>query len=893
MRHPCRRSLGVLISLFLFLLLLPAALAAAEPTRATLANGMRVIIIPNRLSPVATVMVNYLVGTTQDPEDYTGMAHATEHMMFRGTPGLSAAQLATVMADLGGEFNADTGQTVTQYFSTVPVEELEVALRVEAVRMKEMLPREKFEQLWQKERGAIIQEVEMRVSSPMYLFQQRLLQQMYAGTPFARTGLGTRDAFLRITGEMLQKFHQTWYAPNNAILIITGDVEPQSVLPVVKSIFEGISAEKLPARAPVRLQPLAPAAFAMETDEPTGLAVTAYRLPGYDDPDYAAGMVLADVLASQRGEIYALVPAGEALDADFSLIPNPPASVGLATASFPKNGPGKELVGKLQRIIAQYREKGVPEDLVTAAKRHAVADAQFQKNAIMGQAMLWSEAVAVEKRLSPDELVKAINRVTVADVNRVARRWLVNKTATTAVLTPRAAGRPHAAVETPGPGVKSYTPQEVEPGVSLPAWAEKARTANVPRLTVEPADLRLANGLRLIVLPLEISPTVSLYGRVDNNPNLQVPPGKEGVDEILSDLFPYGTGKLDRLAFQRKVDEIGARLAVGTDFSLQVLEDQFERGVELLAANLLDPALPEKAFATLREQEAAALPGELESPNFLTRQALRNALFPKGDPSLRHATPKSVQGLTLADVKAYHRAVFRPDMTTIVVVGRISPEQARAVIEKHFGSWRAHGPKPDTHYPAVPPSRATAMRVPDPSRVQDLVMLAGTVDITRRSPDYYPLELGQHVLAGGFYATRLYRDLREKTGLVYTVDADIDAGWNRAILHVVYGCEPDAVTHAQAIVVRDLQAMQREPVSEDDLRQARTLLLRQIPLTRASVDGTAGKWLDLVRLGLPLDEPQIAARRYMSITAQDIQDAFARHIRPDELARIIQGPAPK
>ena len=211
----------------------------------TLKNGLRVVIMKNTLAPVVTTQVNYLVGSNEAPAGFPGTAHALEHMMFRGSPGLTAAQLSSIAAAMGGEFNADTQQMVTQYFFTIPAEDLEIALRIEAIRMRGVLSTQK---IWTLERGAIEQEVAQDLSNPQYVFYSRLLEAMYAGTSYAHDALGTRESFDRTTGAMLQNFHRAWYAPNNAILVIVGDVKPDQTLAVVKRLFEGIPRRPLPPR---------------------------------------------------------------------------------------------------------------------------------------------------------------------------------------------------------------------------------------------------------------------------------------------------------------------------------------------------------------------------------------------------------------------------------------------------------------------------------------------------------------------------------------------------------------------------------------------------------------------------------------------------------------------
>jgi zinc protease len=272
---------------------------------------------------------------------------------------------------------------------------------------------------------------------------------------------------------------------------------------------------------------------------------------------------------------------------------------------------------------------------------------------------------------------------------------------------------------------------------------------------------------------------------------------------------------------------------------------------------------------------------------------LEVGLLPKNDPSLREATPQSVGALTLADVKAFYAKVFRPDMTTIAVIGDITPEEARPIFEKWFGGWKATGPKPNLGLPAVPVNKASTATVSDPTQVQDTVELAQVIGINRFHPDYYALQLGDHVLGGGFYATRLYRDLRQKAGYVYNVDNSLTAKETRATFSVVYGCDPENVSKARVMVEQELIAMRTTNVTEAELQQAKALLLRQITLSESSEDAVAQGFVGRALVGLPLDEPVRAAQRYYGTTADQVRAAFEKWIRPGGFVQVVRGPAPK
>ena len=884
---------------FLPILILFAAseprLHAAPPqdqppvVRATLPNGMRVVILRNTLAPVVTVETNFLVGGDETPPGFPGMAHAQEHMAFRGCAGLTADQTSAIYAQLGGQNNADTQQNITQYFDTVPAADLDVALQVQAACMHGI---DDSQQEWSQERGAIEQEVARDLSNPTYKFIDRLNEDMFAGTPYAHDPLGTKTSFDATTGDMLKDFYKKWYTPGNAIMVIVGDVDPVSTMTKIRKWFGDVASHPLPERPTVELKPVKSETFTLDSNLPYILGFIAYRFPGTSSPDYAASQILADVLASQRADIYGMVPAGKALGTQFGIAEAyPKASVGYGLVALPSAADATGAIKELRAILANYAQKGVPEDLVAAAIRSEVASAEFERNSIPGLANVWSSALAAEGRTSPDEDVEAIKRVTLADVNRVAKQYLVDDNSITATLKPVPTGQP---VSGKGfGGAEQVTSPPTKP-VELPAWAAGALAElKVPENSINVSDTKLPNGLRLIVKTDRTSPTVSVAGSVKHESDLETPAGQEGVSDLLDGLFSYGTKTLDRLAFQKALDDIAANESAGFGFSLDVLKEHFSRGVELLADNELHPALPAQAFAVVQSQTTQFVAGNLQSPGYRTSRALDLALLPANDPALREVTPATVGKITLDEVKQFYASTFRPDLTTIVVIGDVSPEEARQAIEKWFGDWKAAGPNPDTTLPPIPINKPSAVNVADSEAVQDSVVLAEQLNLNRFDPDYYPLQLGNHVLGGGFYATRLYHDLRQVAGYVYTVNVSLRASKTRASYSVDYGCNPENVSKARALIERDLDQLRTQDVSPAELQQAKAMLLRQIPLSESSESAVAGGLLGRAQIGLPLDEPIKAAKRYIELNAGDVKAAFSRQLRIGDFVQVVRGPAPQ
>jgi zinc protease len=861
----------------------------AEPSvlRATLPNGLRVVIVRNTLAPVVATSVNYLVGSDEAPQGFPGTAHAQEHMMFRGSPGLSADQLADIGSLMGGRFNADTRESITQYLFTVPAAKLDVALHIEATRMAGVSDTEEG---WGQERGAIEQEVAQDLSDPFYVLYEKLRAVLFAGTFYEHDALGTRPSFDRTTAAMLKRFHDAWYAPNNAVLVIVGNLDPNSTLSKVKELFGPIPAKRLPPRPAFAVKPVRSTTVSLPTNDPNTTQILSFRTPGLDSADFPALEVLSDVLNSHRYALYDLVPQGKAINTEFALEPLPKAGLAYAAVSMPAGADAVAMARTMHSILRHTAQAGVPADLVAAAKLQEERDTEFQKNSIEGLASVWSDAVALYGLPSPEADLARIEKVTVADVDRVARKYLDVDHAVSATMTPKNSGQP--VVSGGFGGQESFSLSAGKP-VFLPAWADALlRRLTAPPPTLAPVVSKLANGLTLIVQPESASKTVSIYGHIRNRPEMEEPQGKEGVSIMLDQLMPYGTVHLDRLAYQSALDKIGADEDAGADFHIRALSAYFDRAAALLADNEVTPALPKEALESVRSRIEPYVASRNTTPEFLTQQAIRRSAFTADDPTLRHATAASIAGITSQDVVSYYNKVFRPELTTIVVIGDVTPEKARAVIEKYFGVWTANGPLPAIDLPSAPPNKASIVLVPDSSRVQDSVVLGQDIALTRSDRDYYALALGNALLSGGFYASRLSIDLRKNAGLVYSVNADISAGRTRSAYLVDYASDPQNVHKAAEIVAQDISTLQHEPPTEAELGRAKALLLQQITLDESSVEDIARGFLKRQDLGLSLDEPASAAAAYIDLTPQQVQAAFAKWMRPSDLARVVRGPSP-
>ncbi|MBV9102235.1 MAG: insulinase family protein, partial [Candidatus Eremiobacteraeota bacterium] len=758
-----------------------AATSSEDAVKATLANGLRVVIVPTALAPVVSTDLAYLVGSRDDPVEFPGMAHAQEHMMFRGTKNLSTAQLGTIATALGGRFNAETSDTLTQFEFTVPAPDLDAILRIESDRMHDVLDAQSE---WEKERGAIEQEVLRDDSTPGNDFFRDARAFAFAGTPYAREGVGTVSAFHRLTGPEIKRFYERWYAPNNAVLVIAGNVDPAAVLSKVRSYFEAIPRRRTPPHPLAKPRQLEQKVVERATTLTYPLAAVALRFPGVKDSDFLASFLLQQVLESPRSALQSLVTSGAALDAEWISMPYvPEGQLGIATAALPPGQNPLEMTRRLEGILRDYAVHGVPPELFETTKRLSIVGQELSRNSISALANDWATTIALDEEPSIAHEQALLGGVTLADVNRAARRYLVSNRAMLGALTPSASAYQNAPPAPPQTGPEK--PLDVQSAATtLPSWGNALlQHVPVPAAVASPERMHLSNGMTLIVRPATITNTVIISGSVRTNAALQEPLGKEGVASVLGAMFAYGTQQRDREAFLRAQDEIDTQLGGGSQFGAQTTSASFDRAVALLAEAELHPRFTADTFDAARRHALDELRTSRNSTGMIAQLQLQRKLLPEGDPALREPTPETMLALTLDDVRAYYMKTFRPDLTTVIVVGNVTPEHARAALERVFGGWKSDGEAPKLELPAVKLNAPGDVHVPIPQLGQDNVTLTQLLPLLRSSPQYPAMELGDVIFGGGSLGpeqSRLFRDIRQNAGLVYSIGSELSARRTRS-----------------------------------------------------------------------------------------------------------------
>ncbi len=865
----------------------PASAAPAPETR-TLANGLKVVVIEDHAAPVAQVHMWYRFGALDETPGKTGLAHALEHMMFRGTHDLSSAGLDDMTARLGAEVNAQTENEMTHFFFVVPADRVDTIVHLEADRMRglKLAPSD-----WNLERGAVLAEYAEKHSNPVTAFIYDVNQRVYPNSRLGSTSLGQKADIEKATVADLKRYYDEWYHPNNATLVVTGDVHAADVFADAQRWFGGIPSAKLPQRRQYAIRPATNVSYTMPSSYPYTLVDEAYAAPGDAKPyehDQVRNDVAIGAMFNPRGPFRTLVESGLVLAYNPNPLEDRRASVVHVMLIVAPGHTAAEVRAAYEKTMADVLRRGLDPDLFDASKRSQLASMTYARDSIVGLGDAIGANMVFPGDTDPSQFDALYGAITRDEATAVARR-VYAKANVVAVLRPG-----------PAPG-SAQQPSSVTSAVSdnfgertsngpllQPEWMKAALAKPLAlRSGVDPVETTLPNGLRLLVQRVTTNPTVFIDGLVRTSPEFD-PRGKEGVGEVTSALMDWGSAKYDYDAQRKVADDRAADVSFGLQFSAHGRASDFGSLLDLLADDVRHPLLPADKFDLVRTQLAGFAGKRALQAGFEAQRQFNAALYPAGDPALRVPTERSITTIDLGDVKSYHAQFVRPDLTTLVVVGDVDPADVAAQVQRAFGDWTATGAKPDPHLPAIPLPQPQTRVVTTAS--EDVTVELGAPALSRGSPDFDSLTLANTIYGGGSLESRLFREVREKRGLVYGASSSLEANRDRGTFTIDFSAVPSKIEAAETLVREELRRMQNEDVTSDELARAKTRVVATQLNAEQATSSIAG---DLLRIGLndlPTTYYTTLAARFASITAADVRRAAQTYFHPDNLVEVRIGP---
>jgi zinc protease len=908
-----------------------------------LANGLKLLLAENRVAPVATFLVLYRVGSRNEAVGHTGATHLLEHMLFKGTPTFNKAkgtQVAATLQRVGADFNATTWYDRTNYFETIPSDALELAVHLEADRMRNSFIADEDRR---SEMTVVRNELERGQNDPMLVLDEAVYAAAFREHPYHHPTIGWRADVENVPTARLKEFYDTFYHPNNATAVVVGDFEEAHALALVNKYFGafGASSEPIPEvytdeprqegerRLVVRRAgelPLVQVAF--RTPAALGqekvlsnaeLAARAASPPQVNDiyPLAVFSCALSNGVTSRLYQ--ALVESELAVSADARVdqFRDPGLFNVYATAA-----PGVE-AQRVEEVIHKELARAAEdlgEEEVEKAKRQIAAHVAYGRDGTHSVATQMSEAESVADWRFYKDYPRNVARVTAEDVRRVAARYFREDARTVGHFIPKNGdgatgggnGGTNVSKTKPGKNVSAphgpkfhHDPQSQQDtraeGVARAASRESEEGGASNRkgtgLSSRVVREELETGAALLLVENPTTPTVALRGSLRAGSHFE-PKEKPGLARLTAEMLKRGTRKRGKLELAGALERVGADIEFDADvFAVQIearsLAADFPALAATLAEMLREPSFPVEELEKLKQQTVAAVREKQSDTAWRAYERLTQTLFDEQNPFYTHAGERlveSIASITVDDVRGFYERFYGGRTLILSAAGGFESGEAARVLREAFegfgGPEHAEVEVTDPEPPAS--ARREVVLVRDKANVD--VLLGTAAPLRRDASDYYAATLANRALGESTLSSRLGLRVRDAEGLTYGISSrfrspSLAAGpW-----YIAVSVNPGNVERAVESSLGVLQEFVEHGIRPEELEDEKSSAVGSFKVSLSTNAGLAAAlWnAEFYRLGLDYVEryPELVGR----VTVEEVNAAVRKYFRPERLTVVVAG----
>jgi zinc protease len=856
-----------------------------------LGNGLTLIVHEDHKAPIVAVNVWYHVGSKNEHPGKTGFAHLFEHLMFGGSEHFHGRYVDSMERIGATDLNGTTNEDRTNYFETVPVSALDYALWMESDRMGYMVNAIDQKTL-DLQRGVVQNEKRQDENEPYALAEELMQQDTYpSGHPYSWNTLGSMEDLTAASLNDVKEWFKTFYGPSNAVLVVAGDVDPETVRKKVETYFGEIPPGPPVSRQRVWIAKMTGAHRAVYQDRVAQARVyKVWNMPefGSEDGDYLD--MVSDALSNGRtSRLYKRLVYDDQVATDVSAYLNP-REIGGQFVIQATARPGVELARVEKAIdeeMARFLAEGPTAQEVQRVRTQYLAnfvrgvdrvggfggksDVLAMSQAYLGDAAAYQVKLRREREATP------------AKVQAAAKRWLSD-----------------------GEYVAEVFP------FGDPQASTTAADRNQPPAIAQPPELRLpklerttlSNGLKVVLAERHEIPLVSLSLLVDSGyaadqgvPSGPGTTGRPGAAALVSKLLDQGTRTRTSLEIGEQLAQLGANLSVGAnmdgiDARLSALRTNLDASLDIFADVTLNPSFPQADFLREQKQQLAAIEREKTEPVPLALRVLPGLIYGKGhaysEPWTGSGTAASVTQLTREDMVRFHAVWFKPNHATLIVVGDTTLGEMRPKLEKLFSAW-APGETPKKNVATVPlPERSVVYLMDRPGAQQSLI-LAGNVAPPKNNPAEVSIESMNNILGGDFGA-RLNMNLREDKHWAYGALTMLMSARGQRPFLAYAPVQTDKTKESLTEIDKELHGILADhPATDAELARVKASETLRLPGSRETMDRVMSSIEDLVEYGLPEDYYQTYAGKVRALTLADIGKSAREVVQPNHLIWVVVG----
>ncbi len=863
-------------------------------------NGLRVILHEDHSTPIVAVNVWYHVGSKNEVPGRTGFAHLFEHMMFQGSENYNDEYFGPLQ-EAGAAINGSTNGDRTNYYEVVPSNFLELALFMESDRMGNLLPAMTMDKL-NNQRDVVKNERRQRYDNRPYgTAYEKISALIYPEDhPYHWTTIGSLEDLSNASMEDVQSFFRKYYVPNNASIVIAGDIDPAETKKLVEKYFGSI-----PTGGDIdRPNPPQPKIDG-ELRKTFKDAVTLDRVymvwhtvPAEDD-DEAALSVLGLVLSGGRGSrlqkrlvydkpIAQFVSAGNSsreLAGSFSVVssPRPKQSV-------------KEVEKIINEEIEKLKKNPPSADEIARAVNGFESRFVFGLQTVLGKADQMNGNLVFQN--NPNTFQADLDKyrnVKPEDVVRVANKYLgkdrlvmtfvpgTNQGAPTAGKQNLTTSKPAAETE------EAKKDDKIDYSKNLPKPGPDPKIA-LPQIQKK----KLSNGLEVWLVPQKELPIVSM-NMVFKTGGTANDVGKEGLANITASMLDQGTPTRSALDISNAKQDLGVYISSSSNWdssgvSLNALTKDLDSALDLYTDVILNPTFPEKELALYKRRALLGLKQRKENPVAIASNAYGKLIYGKDHPYGRAigGDEKSVAAISKEDLSNFHNMYYRPNNATLIVVGDVDENTLIPKLENAFGAWKA-GDVPATATPKkVKFDKPGIYLIDKPGAAQSEIRI-GQVGIERTNPDLIPIMVMNQML-GGQFSSRVNMNLREDKGYTYGARSSFSNRKGAGPFTASSGVQTAVTKESVMEFLKELNGIRGSiPITQEELDYAKQSLIRGFP-RRVETNGQVAGQLSAIAV---YDLPDTYLNDYLSkiaaVTLDDVNRVANKYITPQDMAILIVG----
>jgi len=872
-----RKTLVMIITSLslLWTTLCPPQGVAGEIVRATLENGMRVVLSEDHSAPVTAFQVWVEVGSADERPAEAGMSHFIEHMIFKGTNERRAGEIAGTIERYGGRINAYTSYEYTVYHVVIASRYQHKGLEV----LADALQHPTFDpQELAREKEVVIEEIRMGEDDPGRTLQKALFRTSFQRHPYGRPIIGYADQVKGFGRNEVLTYYRKWYCPENMVFVGVGDFKAPELLSRLKGLFTA------PSRPlPRRRRPEEPAQDAfrllvMQQAVKERYCALGFHIPSITDEDTYALDVLAAILGQgkssrlqqelrfRRGLVSSIYA--------YAYTPKDPGLFVIRGTLQPEAM--QEGIEGIITELSRIQDAGVDEEELRKARTMVETDFTYDRETVQGEARtLGYFETAWGNATKEATYLQGLFRVGANDVKEVARRYLRPENLTVCLLVPEGEeeGADPDALEGLVKGLKGIPPAH-------------ETTGEMKRVVLE-------NGITLLVKENHAVPVVGLYGVFLGGVRFEKEQ-EAGITRVLSDMMTRGTESHTAIQLAREVDSLGATLRTFSgrnSFGVQAkgLSKDFPQLLRLVSEVITNPSFPPEELERVKDEILAALRRERDMMPRRTMRLLGETLYERHPYRLNVlGTEESIRRIGRRDLKRYYKKYALPQNMVLAIAGDITWEEASTAAREAFeGMHRATFSPPPV--PQEPKHEGITKREEAVREKEQVHIAFGFMGATLHDQDRFALEVLEAALAG--QGGRFFTQLRDKEGLAYVtaffVRSDLDPGY----LGVYLATSPPKAEQAIDGIEGILRTVREKGISQEELERAKTYLIGNYEIDLQSPLSVAATMAFDERYGLGGDFYLRYPRAIEGVTREEVLRVARKYIDLDSYAVVIIRPA--